>query len=95
MWFSFKTTTKGRKLATKFYSKKCYLWEAGTHDSSLLEQEKKLVQRVKEKAKVRRRLKAEKADTFQRGLCHIHAKSVEMIILPLSRDYGSICLEFC
>lgn len=71
------------------------LREAGTHNSSLLQQEEKLVQRVKEKAKVRRGLKAEKADTFQRGLCHIHAKSIEMIILPLSRDYGSICLEFC
>lgn len=69
--------------------------EAGTHNSSLLQQEEKLVQRVKEKAKVRRGLKAEKTDTFQRGLCHIHAKSIEMIILPLSRDYGSICLEFC
>lgn len=43
----------------------------------------------------RRGFKAEKADILQRGLCHIHAKSAEMIILPLSRDYGSICLDIC
>lgn len=55
----------------------------------------RLVERVKGKDKVRRGLKAEKADTLQIGLCRIHANSAEMIILPLSRDYGSICLEFC
>lgn len=43
----------------------------------------------------RRGFKAKKADTLQRSLCHIDAKSAEMIILPLSRDYGSICLKFC
>lgn len=63
--------------------------------ASYFSRKNRLVQRVKEKDKVRRGLNAEKADTLQRGLCYIHAKSAEMIILPLSRDYGSICLEFC
>ena len=94
LWFSFKTTTKGRNLATKFYSKKFYLWEVVLTTAPYFSR-KKTGTRVKEKAKVRRGWKAEKADTFQRGLCHIHAKSAEMIILPLSRAYGSVCLEFC
>lgn len=91
---AFKTIMKGRQ-PPSFIKRNIISEGLGLMTTPYFSRKKRLVQRGREQDKVTRGLKAEKADTLKRGLCHIHAKSAEMIILPLPRDYGSICFEFC